>query len=721
MPARPVITGDSALCSGETSVLTSSLSATYVWLPGGQTTQNINVTTPGSYRVRIFDNNGCKNTSAVRNVTVSPNPVAEPITVTGSLTRCEGDSIELTANPAGLTYSWLNQVPAVTSRNFFVKASGSYSVIVTNTSGCSDTSTSVSATINPNPVKPVVTSPNANICQPGTLVFETAAGFTYNWSITSITPNPTSNTVSITDPGIYTAIVNITDVNGCKNVSDPFIGTLRKAPVSPAIVALNGSFTVCQGTDIQLQANPFTATNTYTWQPGNVQTPTLTLSNPGSFTVTLLVDSNGCTSPGSAAVTALVNPKPATPVATLTSGSNSICPGQSATLSSSVGSTYVWSPGGQTSQDIQVSTTGNYSVVVSNPEGCLSDPSNSININLKPIPANPLISSSAAEFCEGTSVTISVTNQGAGVTYSWNNSLTGPQITVNNTATVTATANLDGCTSISDPLTVTRNLLPIPVITADNNDFRVCLGDSVILNSNFETGNRWSGGTPATAQRVVYKSSVPAITLEVTDAKGCKNTAGPVQVIIDPLPRVALLKDSAIVLGENVELTAINFPANTRSYDWYNEDVLEFTGTSPIQLVSPQRTAEYFVVLTDSNGCKATDSVLIRVSSEVYVPNLFSPNKDGKNDIFKVYGFGVQSIEFKIWDRLGNLIYETNKVEDIVETSESVDTVKGWDGTYKGKELGQESYIWSLTGKSTTGEDLKVRGGKKSGAVILMN
>jgi hypothetical protein len=86
-----------------------------------------------------------------------------------------------------------------------------------------------------------------------------------------------------------------------------------------------------------------------------------------------------------------------------------------------------------------------------------------------------------------------------------------------------------------------------------------------------------------------------------------------------------------------------------------------------------------------------------------------------------VYGFGVQSIEFKIWDRLGNLIYETNKVEDIVETSESVDTVKGWDGTYKGKELGQESYIWSLTGKSTTGEDLKVRGGKKSGAVILMN
>jgi gliding motility-associated-like protein len=100
---------------------------------------------------------------------------------------------------------------------------------------------------------------------------------------------------------------------------------------------------------------------------------------------------------------------------------------------------------------------------------------------------------------------------------------------------------------------------------------------------------------------------------------------------------------------------------------------------------------------------------------------MFSPNKDGKNDVFKVYGFGVASIEVKIWDRLGNLIYETNRVEDIVEEAESANSVPGWDGKYKGKELGQDTYIWNVKGKLKNGEDLKANGGKNSGPVIIMN
>jgi hypothetical protein len=60
-------------------------------------------------------------------------------------------------------------------------------------------------------------------------------------------------------------------------------------------------------------------------------------------------------------------------------------------------------------------------------------------------------------------------------------------------------------------------------------------------------------------------------------------------------------------------------------------------------------------------------------------------------------------------------------VEDIVESSIDGDSVPGWDGTYKGKELSQESFIWNVKGKLTTGEDLKVNGGKNSGSVIIMN
>jgi gliding motility-associated-like protein len=110
------------------------------------------------------------------------------------------------------------------------------------------------------------------------------------------------------------------------------------------------------------------------------------------------------------------------------------------------------------------------------------------------------------------------------------------------------------------------------------------------------------------------------------------------------------------------------------------------------------------------------------VSNELFVPNSFSPNKkDGNNDRFKVYGYGVATIEVKVWDRLGNLVYETNKVEDIVETSEEDDSAIGWDGTYKGREVSQESYIWRVTGTFNTGEPVRVFGGYNSGSVIILN
>ena len=154
---------------------------------------------------------------------------------------------------------------------------------------------------------------------------------------------------------------------------------------------------------------------------------------------------------------------------------------------------------------------------------------------------------------------------------------------------------------------------------------------------------------------------------------------------------------------------------------WSSEGQLLATTTVPTQEIAPSKTATYFVTLVDTNGCKALDSVLVRVNRELYVPNVFSPNGDGKNDRFKVYGFGVVSIEVKIWDRLGQLVYETTDPDEIVETALDENSVKGWDGKYKGKELGQESYIWSVKGKLTTGEDVKVTGGKNSGSVIIMN
>jgi gliding motility-associated-like protein len=243
----------------------------------------------------------------------------------------------------------------------------------------------------------------------------------------------------------------------------------------------------------------------------------------------------------------------------------------------------------------------------------------------------------------------------------------------------------------------------------------------VVLSSNFASGNRWSTNPVRTTQTIVLKQSLPSITLEVTDTNGCQNTAGPIAIVVNSLPSVTLLKDTAITIGEDLDLVAIGFPSNAQTFNWYGSQALIGSTNSPSFNIEPSQTGIFEVELIDSNGCRAADSVLVRVSRELYVPNMFSPNNDGKNDRFKVYGFGVESIEVKVWDRLGNLVYETNKVDQIVETSESENTVPGWDGKFKGKELGQESYIWNVKGKFTTGEDLKVRGGNNSGSVIIMN
>jgi len=281
----------------------------------------------------------------------------------------------------------------------------------------------------------------------------------------------------------------------------------------------------------------------------------------------------------------------------------------------------------------------------------------------------------------------------------------------------------NSCFSVSAQVAIVVDTLPKPVIITSEPDFRVCIGESVTLTSNFGSGNLWLGvaGNPTTNSITVSQNSGP-IVLKVTDANSCSDSTAAVQVTVDPLPTVALLKDTVLVVGEDFNLTAVNFPSNSASFEWFKGDVLiANSGNVPSQAIDPLKTSSYAVLLTDVNGCQVRDTILIRVSQDVFVPNSFSPNGDGRNDRFKVYGFGVKTIELKVWDRLGNLVFESNSVDEVVSTSEDGDPGKGWDGKYKGKELSQESYIWNVKGTFFTGEAIRVVGGNNSGSVIILN
>lgn len=109
-------------------------------------------------------------------------------------------------------------------------------------------------------------------------------------------------------------------------------------------------------------------------------------------------------------------------------------------------------------------------------------------------------------------------------------------------------------------------------------------------------------------------------------------------------------------------------------------------------------------MVTDLNGCTATDDVLVKVfdGGIYYIPNTFTPNGDGINDVFRAVPAGIASTEyFEVFNRWGKAIFSTK------------DLTIGWDGTYKGKKQPTDNYIWVIKGKNTAGKEIEMRGSIK--------
>lgn len=95
----------------------------------------------------------------------------------------------------------------------------------------------------------------------------------------------------------------------------------------------------------------------------------------------------------------------------------------------------------------------------------------------------------------------------------------------------------------------------------------------------------------------------------------------------------------------------------------------------------------------------------------VFIPNLFTPNGDGNNDFFVVYGEGFEALELKIYNRWGSLVFYSKDIEEI--------TGIGWDGKFEGKTQVSGTYLWKLNGRFKSGSEVLV-GGKNSGSLVLL-
>ncbi|MFH1321132.1 MAG: PKD domain-containing protein [Bacteroidota bacterium] len=186
------------------------------------------------------------------------------------------------------------------------------------------------------------------------------------------------------------------------------------------------------------------------------------------------------------------------------------------------------------------------------------------------------------------------------------------------------------------------------------------------------------------------------VRLIVTTDEGCKDTAMR-SVTFYPLPVIianAGIEDIYITLGESVQLFAVG----AAGYEWYPADVLD-NDTIPYPVATPLETTDFIVTGTSSDGCRNKDSVTVHVVDPlVAVPNAFTPNNDGENDVLYLLTVGFNKlIEFKIFNRWGQVVFETQ------------DLTGGWDGTFKGEpqEIGKYVYYYiveeTLSGKTQDG------------------
>jgi len=698
-----------SICSGSSSdIVLGGYSGIIQWQisPNGTTWFNISGATndtlntgPLSSTVfyqAIVAGTGCgTSTSNLIQVTVSPSPPAD---AGANTTICSGTSTNLNGS-GGVSYNWMPGNLNGANPSVSPASTTTYTVTVTDGNGCTATD---QVTVNVS----VITANAGNdvtICSgsQATLVATGNGAVSYSWappaglSSTSVS-NPVANPTSTS-----TYVVTTTNTFGCTD-NDTIVVNVTPAP--PVDAGLD--VTICAGGNTTLTA---TGATQYTWQPGGQLTSSITVS-PGSTTTFVVTgDNNGCIDYD----TVVVNITP--PPAAFAGPDFSICTGNQATLTATGGNSYSWAPGtgiignpNQASILIAPTTTTTYSVSVVGPGGCLSQDQLTITVNQA-----PTVNATAGQMnlCAGGSTTL---NASGATSYVWSpstglSSPTSPNPTANPTTTTTYTVtgtNANGCT---DTQTITITVVQPPTLPGIYGTPTLC-GDT--------TGMIWLGavaggqgpytytinGSPVTpVNGWISNLDGGSYTIVVTDAFGCTGT-GNAGVGVD---NSQLDVNATATPSTGVAPLVVNFSSTGNG--GINNFLWELGSGGP--QVSGQNTTNtysdpgtYTVIVmgwNDDLQCASYDTLVIVVVPEsiVAMPNVFTPNGDGNNDMFMATAEGVKELRYSIFNRWGNKIREVNISNTATE---------GWDGrTDSGNEAEEGVYYYVLEAVGLN-DDVKV-------------
>jgi gliding motility-associated-like protein len=335
--------------------------------------------------------------------------------------------------------------------------------------------------------------------------------------------------------------------------------------------------------------------------------------------------------------------------------------------------------------------TNTYTVTGISTAGCSS--SSNIAITVNPVPVITIVPGSIT-ICPGDSISLS--SAGA-TTYAWMpptglNTTSGAFVTANPliTTTYTVTGTTNGCTAEN---TITVNVNTALSVTVSPSSTVICTGSSTQLSASGASTYSWSpsaGLSTSIGSNVTANPVVTTVYTVTGITGGCSGTSD-VMVTVNPNPVVTVTPDSSsICAGTSVILTA----GGASTYSWTPTTGLNPT-TGSIVTANPGIPTTYTVTGTTA-GCSGTDASVVSIianGTQIFVPNVFTPNADGLNDLFHVVSISEPSIEGMIFNRWGEMLFKWNGKNN------------GWDGTYLGAKVPQGVYVYVITSTDECGQE----------------
>lgn len=667
----------------------------------------------GTYYVQTTSTAGCTPATGSVAVAVAIPPsieVTENSGVTG-FGLCNGSA---TANVidglAPLTITWSNGTVGANNNTI---CAGLECATVTDANGCTDSVCIVMTEPDPLVLTLAGVDPLCFESCNGSVTSTVTGGvapYTYSWSTTSTD----SVLNALCDPGNYS--LTVTDANGNTVTETYTINEPAMLVLDPAVVTNALCFASCDGT-ITASSSGGTGAPTYSLD-GVDGGPAFTGICVGNYLLRV-IDANGCFK------TQNVSISQPTALTIAMSSVNASCVDANGSATATVGGgtppyTYLWNDGDTEAANTFIAS-GTYNVDVTDANGCTIAGSVVVGNN----PPLVIVASADVAICKNNSITVTANASGGSggpYTITWTDAAGNPvpstSVGANSTATVSPTTTTtytatvdDGCVSSvsSDQVVVTVNSLPQLIIAAVNPAGCNPHGTEIVLTTDIGVNFMYDFECDGITDNTTTNLSVPAsynapgtydVCATAISAEGCTTSVSSPGLVTSfpvPLAEFTFTPNTASILTP--EITFIELASGETTYSWDFGDSTGISGgpgaTVPGGSGSIQQpehtyldTGTYIVTLTVENihGCVATVShpVVIEPDFEFFAPNAFTPNGDGRNDIFYATGMGISedNYEFYVFDRWGQVIFKTTKL------------TQGWDGTFNGIMCKPDTYVW---------------------------